>query len=152
VSAQLGARLVVATDNNALALDLVRAAAAHASDAVDRAVETRHFDLFSGAALPRCDVLVCSDMMYDGVLATQLGRRCAEALAQTPPPLVVVTDSQRYGHSDVFLAQIGAQPGAAWRDVKVDGFTGSGLLVDADQTYDSTTRLLVLGGNRRPAD
>ena len=91
---------------------------------------------------------MCSDMLYDAALAEALGTRVREALTDACR-LVVVTDSQRYGHGEAFLRGLGddRDTRAEWTDVLVSQFTGSGLLLDDDQTYDATTRCLVLGAD-----
>ena len=113
-------------------------------------METRLFDLYDdGDELPDHDVLVCADVLYDLGLAARCGEVAGNALRRQEhkPAKLVATDSQRYaGHGDAFLETL-ASPGAAWRAEAV-AFTGSGLLVDDDQSYEATANVLVVDPRR----
>jgi len=140
----LGAATVTALDYAPEALELCRRSAAAAG--CDN-VEAVHYDLYGDADLPPCDVLVVADVLYDLGLAARCGEVAGAALRGGRRPVVVATDSQRYaGHGDAFLETL-ASPGAAWRAEAV-AFTGSGLLVDDDQSYEATANVLVVDPRR----
>ena len=137
----LGAARVYCLDYSEEALALARRSA-DAAGCGDQ-VETRLFDLYDdGDELPDHDVLVCADVLYDLALAARCGEVAGNALRrQAHKGQLVATDSQRYaGHGDAFLEALGVD-GAAWEPETV-AFTGSGLLVEDDQTYTATTNVL----------
>jgi len=116
-------------------------------------------------------VLVAADVLYNRPLAAQLGRRCHEALSwegreggEGRPQLsgLIVTDSQQFhsGDDDDFIKEInrqprgGLEPGGGleprgglvhddidWTQGRV-AFTGSGILLDEDQSYEAETRFV----------
>jgi len=148
VAARLGASRVIACDISPLALALLRHGAERAGLAN---VETQTFDLFSQDALPLADVLVCSDLLYNPELAAQVGRRCGEALTTAKQRgsglSLLVTDSQRFsGGQTAFtkallehLPLAGREDAAAalcWQATHLEQITGSGILIEEDQTYD----------------
>ena len=66
------------------------------------------------------------------------------------PPIILVADSQRFAKT--FCADLNAQFKAggepirtAWVSRWLPSFTGSGVLIDADQTYDVKARILWVG-------
>jgi predicted nicotinamide N-methyase len=61
-------------------------------------IETAIFDLFSTEPLPACDLMVVADVSYNERLAAQVARRCLEARSSTNPPVILVSDSQRFVH------------------------------------------------------
>ena len=113
------------------------------------------FDFFGSEDLPAVDVdlVLCSDLLYNRGLAKQLGIRCAEAVRAAtavgaPPPSLLVTDSQRFPGGEEFIAQLDATqelPPLVWREALLERVTGSGLLVDGDQTYNISARYLWTG-------
>lgn len=154
-AARLGASRVLACDVNPLALALLR----HGAERAGLAVETRTLDLFDEAdALPAADVLLCSDLLYNPDLAHQVGRRVGEALAAADERAselsLLVTDSQRFqGGGDGFsrgllsrlpsdAARKAAEATLGWQATRLERFTGSGILVDGDQTYDIDARFI----------
>lgn len=156
-AAHLGAGRVLACDVNPLALALLRHGAERAGLA--ERVETRTLDLFDEAdALPAADVLLCSDLLYNPELAHQVGRRCGEALAaaeeRSSKLSLLVTDSQRFqGGGDGFsrgllsrlpsdAARDAAEAALGWQATHLEQFTGSGILVEGDQTYDIDARFI----------
>ena len=59
---------------------------------------------------------------------------------------VLVTDSQRFTDLLPDLNQrLGAEPPMQWNETQLDAFTGSGVMVDEDQTYNVTVRVLGIG-------
>ena len=96
--------------------------------------------------MPECDILVAADVLYNGSLGKQLGRRCVEALSWEHPPKILVSDSQRFQGTD-FLPALNAELGTehVWEERKLDNFTGSGVLLDEDQTYNVNARVVTIG-------
>lgn len=104
------------------------------------------FDLFSADRLPRCDILVAADVLYNGQLGQQLGLRCQEVLAWEKPPKILVSDSQQFPGTD-FVPALNKKLGTDfdWEQREIDAFTGSGVLLDEDQTYPVNARVLCIG-------
>lgn len=103
------------------------------------------FDLFWDEALPRCDVLVAADVLYNEALAQRVGERVLEVLERNPRPKVIVTDSQKF-HGTDFLRGLNRKKGwnLVWEEYLMKNHTGSGLLVEGDQVYDVKARVLVV--------
>ena len=145
----MGAAKVIATDINELSLALLRDGAVAAG--VESIVETKIFD-FADPALPlpgptSGGLLVCADLLYNAKLAKSVGERCGEALGRSTE--LLVTDSQRFdggqiGFMDGFHAAVATDdehtPALAWRQVTLERITGSGILIDEDQTCNFTTQ------------
>lgn len=93
-AARLGAR-VIALDHDPFALRLIDLAAADQR----LTVETRRFDLEGTSPLPRADLVVLADLLYDPDLARAAALRAAEALQHGAS--VLVGDPDRVGR-DVF--------------------------------------------------
>jgi hypothetical protein len=112
-------------------------------------IETAIFDLFSTEPLPACDLMVVADVSYNERLAAQVARRCLEARSSTNPPVILVSDSQRFVHQfeqDLNEGLRGrVRVSLAWRGKFLPEFTGSGVLIDGDQTYDVKARVLWIG-------
>jgi len=148
VAALMGASRVIATDANELTLRLLRHGAEMAG--LDCIIECKVFDLFSGEKLPDCDIVVAADLMYSKEIAKQLFRRCIEFLNRPHPvgtSKLIVTDSQRF-HGTDFLRDIQEQTDhtqATWVEQSLQNFTGSGVAIEEDQTYNVKTRLLKIG-------
>mmetsp|Transcript_21209 Transcript_21209/g.43120 ORF Transcript_21209/g.43120 Transcript_21209/m.43120 type:complete len:174 (-) Transcript_21209:2700-3221(-) len=114
-----------------------------------------------------CDLLVVADVLYNEELATQVCRRCAEALETNPEICILITDSQRFvpGFIDELnqaLVQVLASSTASsssatttiasenktlatWKVETMKSFQGSGVIIDEDQTYDVTVQSLWIG-------
>jgi len=90
-----------------------------------------------------CEVIVAADILYNENLAKQVGRRCLEALKLHPKPALIVTDSQRF-HGTDFLKGIREEmeDHLSWEEVLLKNVTGSGILIEEDQTYDVKVRIL----------
>ena len=160
-AATLGAS-VIACDINPLTLELL-SDAANAQQLRER-IELRTFDVCSDAPLPAADLYIFSDLLYTRTLASHIARRCSELLwgCGTPGARVLVTDSQKF-HSAAFLddlhvraaehregATLGQQP-IQWQHGRIERFTGSGILIDEDQTYDVELRYLDMCVDTQPA-
>ncbi len=148
-SAMLGARRVIAADISKLTLKLLKYGAEQAD--LGDIIEPLQFDLYSKESLPECDVVVAADVLYNEELAKQIGKRCVEVLNRPNKPKLVVTDSQRFHGTDFLgdvnkdLSRIGIQ--LEWEYIMLGNITGSGVMIEGDQTYDAKTRLVTTGWN-----
>lgn len=97
-------------------------------------------DVCSDEPLPDCDILIAADVLYNANLAAHVGRRCREALGKQIR--VLVTDSQRF--SD-FIPELNKYFPVSWEERILHDFTGSGVMVNEDQTYNVTVRVLAAG-------
>ena len=67
-----------------------------------------------------------------------------------PPPALLVTDSQNL-HGTDFWGEVNGdtsragRPGLEWRVEVLEGFVGSGVMVEEDQEYDIRVRMLSTG-------
>eukprot|EP00566_Odontella_aurita_P014778 CAMPEP_0113600328 /NCGR_PEP_ID=MMETSP0015_2-20120614/42648_1 /TAXON_ID=2838 /ORGANISM="Odontella" /LENGTH=351 /DNA_ID=CAMNT_0000508577 /DNA_START=37 /DNA_END=1092 /DNA_ORIENTATION=- /assembly_acc=CAM_ASM_000160 len=147
-AAMLGAGKVIATDINKLTLKLLNFGAEKAG--LGNIVQSQVFDLFSEQNLPECDVVIAADILYNEMLGAQMGLRCTELLGRDDPPKIIVTDSQRFAGTD-FLPFVNkvmekwGEPQLGWVETVMERFTGSGMLIEGDQTYDVTVRILSIG-------
>jgi predicted nicotinamide N-methyase len=171
-AALLGAKRVIATDIHPTTLKLLDYGVQQEAAITNKnAIEPRILDLFSmhDHPLPQCDVLLCADILYNDQLASQVARRCAEALTNNPRLKILITDSQRF--VDHFATELNERllpiraqqqqqesrcdtdhdgdvpppPLLAWEVRKLDKFRGSGVAIDEDQTYDVDARLIRMG-------
>lgn len=102
------------------------------------------FDVCSEEPLPDCDIMIAADVLYNEHLASHVGKRCLEAIQRGVKMLV--TDSQRF--TDLLPElnrRLDVTSQLAWDERKLDAFTGSGVMVDEDQTYNVTVRVLAVG-------
>jgi predicted nicotinamide N-methyase len=151
-AAMLGASSVTATDIHPTTLKLLQYGAEQAG--LSRIIQTSILDLFSKKPLPACDLIVVADVLYNERLAAQVAVRCLEARQCDPPPVILVSDSQRFVHkfeADLneklsSISSSSSQPRrVAWENRWLPAFTGSGVLIDGDQTYDVKARVLWMG-------
>ncbi len=148
-AALVGAASVLATDVHPTTLELLNMGVHEAG--LKSVITTALFDFGSTAQpLPHCDVLIAADVLYNDVLAGQLIRRCVEARQRTPPPIILITDSQRFVdhfESDInqHIPKIKGEAVLHWEERYLHKFTGSGILVDEDQTYDVKARVMWIG-------
>ncbi|CAJ1949807.1 unnamed protein product [Cylindrotheca closterium] len=146
-----GARHVLATDIHPTTLRQLQLGVEQ-EDAIDdkSIVETRILDLFAheDQPLPDCDLLVVADVLYNENLASQVVRRIVEAYKRNPKILVLVTDSQRFVLTfDTQLNELMEDirgPLCSWTEEQMT-FTGSGVIMNEDQTYDVTVRKMWIG-------
>lgn len=139
--AQLGAAKVIATDYNPVTLKLLEHGVQQAG--LDQIITAQHFDMTSMDPLPDCDIMIAADVMYSDRLSNVVGDRCCEALRRRTK--VLVTDSQRFADFVPRLRKQIKDESIVWQDRQVESFTGSGVMVDVDQTYDVVARVLLLG-------
>ncbi len=160
-AALLGAKRVIATDINPLTLKLLEYGANGDPRIGHTTLEGKYFDLFSDLALPTCDVLIAADVLYNPELAKQVGRRLHETIVRSfevgeIPTKVIITDSQQF-HGTNFLEEVpelrelnailkeGNHEQLRWVTHKLERVCGSGVLVDEDQTYDVSCRMISWG-------
>ena len=159
-AAILGARHVVATDINPLTLKLLKFGADCEERIADGVVEAMRFDLFSNDPLPKSDVIVAADVLYNSRLAKRVGKRIHEAIVRSfdegdVPVKLIVTDSQSFHGTDFLeepeLKDLNAMfkdehwEELRWETIKIKQFCGSGVMIDADQVYDVDVRTLKWG-------
>lgn len=124
----LGAKHVIATDVNPNALELLDKGIASPSIGEKASmVQSKQFDISQhDTPLPEpFDVMVVADVLYDEDLVAHVARRCREASPRT----VLVTDSQNF-------VDFPRQPEMESSKVELESFTGSGVVIEEDQTYD----------------
>jgi predicted nicotinamide N-methyase len=145
-AALLGASKVIALDISSLTLKLLQFGAKEAG--VGDIVEPVLFDLYSNEALPQCDILVAADVLYSPDLAQQVGKKVVEVLEWEKPPCLIVTDSQRF-HGTDFLQDVNDRfqdrSPLEWQYYELQNIKGSGVMIDADQIYDSIVRMVSVG-------
>ena len=150
-AALLGARRVIATDINALSLRLLEYGVQEAG--MGDVVESRVLDLFGPDPLlpidgDDIDLVLVADVLYNQELGMQVGRRIMELLnmAEDRRPGIIVTDSQRFHGTDFTpllnseLDRVG-RPLVEWEDREI-AVTTSGMLIEEDQTYNVTARVI----------
>ena len=156
-AAMLGAKKVIATDIHPTTLQLLQYGAEQAGYA--SVIDTLKMDITQRATqpLPECDVLIVADVLYNQKLALQVMDRVLEARV-LHNATVLVTDSQRFvSDFDSILQKAleqeqdrhkGAKSlaeGVQWRSRWLSKFTGSGVVIDQDQTYEVKARSMWLG-------
>lgn len=160
-AALLGARHVVSTDIHPTTLQQLQVGIDQEKRIREKGivVETQILDLFADATthpIPTpCDLLIVADVLYNEQLAKQVCRRCAEALSKNPKIHILITDSQRFVPSFIddlnnALEAVSSQKGESFQRVQwhvetMKQFTGSGVAIDDDQTYDVKVQHLWVG-------
>jgi predicted nicotinamide N-methyase len=148
-AARLGARSVLATDNHPAALKLLEYGAKYSR--YDNMIKTEYFDISSTVSLPVCDLIIAADVLYNDKIAAHVARRCEEARRLPCPPIILISDSQRFVHhfDNDLNSRLTAinQPPVQWKLYNLASFTGSGIMVDDDQTYDIKVHFMWIGKN-----
>jgi predicted nicotinamide N-methyase len=146
-AALLEASLVIAADVHPTTLELLAFGAR--DNGLERYISTELFDLASAAPLPRCDLLVAADLLYNDSIAAHVARRIVEARQQQQPspPAVLVTDSQRFATKFDFDLCTRLQESISWTSKLLPAFRGSGVSIDEDQVYDVSARVLWIGND-----
>lgn len=146
VAAYLCASTVLATDINPRTLQLLQYGAQLSG--YGHKINTALFDIASNIPLSSFDFdfLLIADVLYNENLAYHVARRCEEAYLLETKPIILVTDSQRIVHSfenelNRRLVPIGHRP-VQWNLRPLTNFTGSGVLIDGDQTYSVNARII----------
>lgn len=145
-AAFLGASKVLATDINPRTLELLQYGAKLGG--YGEIISTKLFDIASSIPLSSFDFdfLLVADVMYNENLAYHVARRCEEAYRLDSKPVILVTDSQRIVHSfeselNKRLVPLGHRP-VEWDLRLLTNFTGSGVLIEQDQTYSVKARTI----------
>lgn len=102
------------------------------------------------------DTIVIADVLYNEALAKHVCRRVAEAVLTNPSCRILITDSQRF--VPCFLQDLNHQLHFVWDTLHpnepyaptswkntTQSFTGSGVIIDEDQTYDVIIQSLWIG-------
>ena len=152
-AARLGARQVIATDIHPTTLQLLDYGAKQAGPDCQSRISTRVLDLSNHKhqPLPDCDLMIIADVLYNDELAHHVIQRCVEARQKRHPPVILVSDSQRFVHSferdlnERLAHDIAGHARVAWMSRRLPQFTGSGVCIDADQTYDVKARVMWIG-------
>jgi predicted nicotinamide N-methyase len=137
-------------------------------------ITTQLLDLFLPDEHPlpdNVDFILVADVLYNDQLADQVIQRCLEARRRShhPPPVILISDSQRFVHTfeskmNDGLKSLATHPSnkttdsddkantlapqyarVAWTSRRLPQFTGSGVCIDADQTYDVKARVMWIG-------
>lgn len=143
--AMLGARKVIATDIHPTTLELLQYGVEQAG--LSHTIQTQYLDLFGTIPIPPCDLLLAADVLYSPKLAMQVGERIRQVLQWKQPPKVLVTDSQRFQGTDFCpdLRNALADDSFGWEELQLEQFTGSGVMLNEDQTYNVKVRVLAIG-------
>lgn len=160
--AELGSKSVIATDVHPTTLRQVEIGVNENPRIIkdSSAVQTQLLDLFDEETYPipsEVNTIVASDVLYNDQLASQLIRRIVEATTTKQNPRrvrILVTDSQRF--VDTFVNDLNVAlssslssssftyPKLEWNETRLIDFTGSGVCIDEDQTYDVTVRWMII--------
>lgn len=135
-AAAAGAK-VLTTDTNDLTLDLVCVAAARQNLELETAV----FDITGSADLPKMDVLIGADCMYNKAVAKALARRCVEAHRSGAQVLVGDSVNIAREHFEEQLSTSGQRFNTTYVPME---FTGSAVGADQDVTRSVTVALYCL--------
>eukprot|EP00547_Thalassionema_nitzschioides_P006686 CAMPEP_0194218606 /NCGR_PEP_ID=MMETSP0156-20130528/24138_1 /TAXON_ID=33649 /ORGANISM="Thalassionema nitzschioides, Strain L26-B" /LENGTH=265 /DNA_ID=CAMNT_0038948017 /DNA_START=73 /DNA_END=870 /DNA_ORIENTATION=- len=139
--AQLGAKSVIATDYNPTTLKLLEYGVKAAG--LDDVITARYFDLTGNKPLPECDIMVASDVMYSDQLAKVICLRCIELFQRNGK--ILVSDSQRLADFLPALQKTLGDESLSWEEHNLEAFSGSGVMIDEDQTYNVEARILRIG-------
>jgi hypothetical protein len=124
-------------------------------------MQHQDYDVYSDEKLPRFDVLVVADVLYNSDLAKQIGLRLYESISRAlsedaPFPKIIITDSQQF-HGTNFLVELeelrelnlmlqeNGFDTLQWENQNLTNVVGSGVLLDEDQVYDVNVRLISWG-------
>jgi predicted nicotinamide N-methyase len=152
-AAMLGASNILATDIHPTTLQQLELGVRENTKIPNKeVVTTQILDVFKDEDeqhLPKTDLLIVADVLYNEKLATQVCTRIVQACRQNRDIKVLVTDSQRFVD---FPTELNARFQSAglstdaveWKEETFQ-FTGSGVCIDEDQTYDVKVRTLWIG-------
>lgn len=154
-AAELGAKQVLATDIHPTTLQQLEVGVASNDRIPDKSVvQTQIFDLTGKEALPMAlaDMIVVADVLYNEDLARHVVRRVVEGWQRNPKVKILVTDSQRFVKVMTLLQEQFSKvsgdttsPDIEFVEETLVDFTGSGVCIDGDQTYDVKVRTLWIG-------
>ncbi|KAG7362662.1 lysine methyltransferase [Nitzschia inconspicua] len=154
----LGAKQVISTDIHPTTLQQLQVGIDQEPRIPSDVVQTQILDLFAidHQPLPTpCDLLVAADVLYNEQLAKQICRRCAEAYRRNPKIQLLITDSQRFVPTfiedlNTALEAVAVAEGrnfekVDWHVETMEGFTGSGVMIDDDQMYNVKVQHVWIG-------
>ena len=150
-AAMLGAEYVLATDIHPTTLQQLEYGVLQESRIKNKTiVQTQLFDIYSNSfsSYNEFDLLIIADVLYNKELATQVCYRIKEALRANPKIRILLTDSQRFVPSFLQTLQecsLNTSQKLEWKEETLEQFTGSGVCIDEDQTYDIAVRTLWIG-------
>lgn len=165
---RIGARKVIATDINPFTLQLLQYGLERSNENNNSStvVETLLLDICSDdedeilkiIAVEEVDVVIVADVLYNERLAKCVGKHCWDILNTVARPiLLIVTDSQRFHGTDFLKVLNSKNEGVKtqnllqWKEVLLKNITGSGVLIDEDQTYDIKARMLCISNREWPS-
>mmetsp|Transcript_3614 Transcript_3614/g.10651 ORF Transcript_3614/g.10651 Transcript_3614/m.10651 type:complete len:279 (+) Transcript_3614:19-855(+) len=142
LAASLGAKRVIASDQNPLTLELVAAAAQ--PQGLD-AVTTRVFDMCSSEPLPSdMDFLLAADVCYNDALGRALGRRVEEAMHLGIPSYVA--DSVNIARN-AFIDELQLRSVPFIQKTETLSFVGHAVSLDMEVERASNVALFAVGLN-----
>lgn len=150
-AALFGAKEVLATDIHPTTLAQLEFGVEQEERIDHGVVETQVLDLYARdeQPIPFSDVLIVADVLYNEQLASQVVKRIVEAWAKNEKLCVLVTDSQRFVPTFVNELNEGMKkvggPLSEWKEQTLLSFTGSGVMINEDQTYDVKVQKLWIG-------
>mmetsp|Transcript_11619 Transcript_11619/g.33468 ORF Transcript_11619/g.33468 Transcript_11619/m.33468 type:complete len:116 (-) Transcript_11619:20-367(-) len=106
--------------------------------------------------LPSADLLVIADVLYNEQLASGVVQRLVEGWKRNPNVKILVTDSQRFVDffkelkeklEEASVLQNLPMPTIDFVEETLNSFTGSGVCIDDDQTYDVKVRTIWIGAD-----
>jgi predicted nicotinamide N-methyase len=159
--AELGAKSILATDIHPTTLQQLELGIMENDRILNKElVQTQIFDLMAETPFPNlsADLVVVADVLYNEQLANHVVRRVVEYWKHNPEVKVLITDSQRFvdimkGLQDGFSKAIvndnkareEGMPLIRCTEETLVAFTGSGVCIDEDQTYDVKVRKIWIG-------
>lgn len=160
-AAELGAKEILATDIHPTTLQQLNLGIMENDGIHDKGiVQIQTFDLMAETPFPilSADLIVVADVLYNEQLASHVVRRVVEYWKHNPKVKILITDSQRFVDIRKALQE------SFSREVVNDGktqdqevpliqctedtlvaFTGSGVCIDEDQTYNVKVRKIWIG-------
>lgn len=159
--AELGAKSILATDIHPTTLQQLELGIMENDRIPNKGIiQTQIFDLMAETPFPTlsADLVVVADVLYNEQLASHVVRRVVEYWKHNPELKVLITDSQRFvdimkGLQDGFSKAIvndntGQEKGIPLihcTEETLVAFTGSGVCINEDQTYDVKVRKIWIG-------
>jgi predicted nicotinamide N-methyase len=154
--AELGASKILATDIHPTTLQQLELGIKENERIQDKGVvKTQIFDVTGDDPLPMpsADLIIVADVLYNEQLASQVVRRLVEGWKRNPEVKILVTDSQRFvdfmSELELRVAQHSSSdlpaPTIDFSENTLAAFTGSGVCIDDDQTYDVKVRRIWIG-------
>ena len=104
------------------------------------------FDIFSSDPLPKSDLVIAADILYNRVMAKEVARRVRQILSLPlgSRPDLIVTDSIQFNGKRLLNELADDYPGLKWEDRMLKNVTRTGILHEGDQTNDVMVRILAI--------